>query len=48
MEAGVRRSKGEGIKRLKAMEKEDRHLKKLVDDLSRDNLMLKELVERTW
>ena len=47
------RAKYEGIqvadaKRLKALEDENRRLKKLVADLSLDNAMLKDVVGRKW
>ena len=47
------RAKYEGIqvtdaKRLKALEDENRRLKRLVADLSLDNAMLKDVVGRTW
>jgi putative transposase len=35
-------------KRLKALEEENRRLKKLVADLSLDNAMLKDVAGRTW
>ena len=35
-------------KRLKALEEENRRLKKLVADLSLDNAMLKDVVGRKW
>jgi putative transposase len=35
-------------KRLKALEEENRRLKKLVADLSRDNAMLKDVAGRTY
>lgn len=38
----------ETVKRLKALEKENGRLKKLVADLSLDKAMLKELVEGKW
>jgi len=41
-------AKEETIKRLKALEKENTQLKKLVADLSLDKAMLKELVEGKW
>ena len=41
-------AKEETIKRLKALEKENGQLKKLVADLSLDKAMLKELVEGKW
>lgn len=47
------RAKYEGMvasdaKRLKALEDENRRLKKLVADLSLDNAMLKDVVGRKW
>ena len=41
-------AKEETVKRLKALEKENSQLKKLVADLSLDKAMLKELVEGKW
>ncbi len=41
-------AKEETVKRLKALEKENGQLKKLVADLSLDKVMLKELVEGKW
>jgi putative transposase len=41
-------AKEETVKRLKALEKENVQLKKLVADLSLDKAMLKELVEGKW
>ncbi len=41
-------AKEETVKRLKALEKENTQLKKLVADLSLDKAMLKELVEGKW
>lgn len=41
-------AKEETVKRLKALEKENQQLKKLVADLSLDKAMLKELVEGKW
>lgn len=41
-------AKEETMKRLKALEKENHQLKKLVADLSLDKAMLKELVEGKW
>ena len=41
-------AKEETIKRLKALEKENTPLKRLVADVSLDKAMLKELVEGKW
>lgn len=41
-------AKEETVKRLKALEKDNQQLKKLVADLSLDKAMLKELVEGKW
>ena len=45
MAAGIRRGEGETVKRLKALEKENIQLKKLVAELSLDKAILKEIAE---